>query len=80
MCYMAHELALNPDVQEKLREEVDRYMEEGNGLILYEALVKMKYMEMVTLQTLSKISSDGFHQQVVRESSNCLQRNPVTSI
>lgn len=36
MCYMAHELALNPDVQEKLREEVDRYMEEGNGLILYE--------------------------------------------
>ncbi|XP_003486048.3 cytochrome P450 9e2-like [Bombus impatiens] len=54
MCYMVHELALNPDVQEKLQNEVDRYVEEGNGFISYEALSKMEYMEMVTSETLRK--------------------------
>ncbi|XP_006562368.1 cytochrome P450 9e2 isoform X3 [Apis mellifera] len=54
MCYVAHELALNPPVQERLREEVDRFMDGGNGAITYEALLKMEYMDMVTSETLRK--------------------------
>ncbi|XP_076173802.1 cytochrome P450 9e2-like [Ptiloglossa arizonensis] len=54
MCYIVHELAINPDIQEKLRKEVDRYMAEGNGEISYEALSKMEYMEMVTSEALRK--------------------------
>ncbi|PBC28693.1 Cytochrome P450 [Apis cerana cerana] len=54
MCYVAHELALNPPVQERLREEVDRFMDGGNGMITYEALLKMEYMDMVTSETLRK--------------------------
>ncbi|XP_034180230.2 cytochrome P450 9e2-like [Osmia lignaria lignaria] len=54
MCYIVHELAINPDIQEKLRQEIDRYMQEGNGEISYEALSRMKYMEMVTSEALRK--------------------------
>ncbi|XP_053996984.1 cytochrome P450 9e2-like [Hylaeus anthracinus] len=54
MCYLVHELTVNQDIQEKLREEVERYMAEGNGDISYEALSKMEYMEMVTSETLRK--------------------------
>ncbi|KOC61107.1 Cytochrome P450 9e2 [Habropoda laboriosa] len=54
MCYIVYELAVNPDIQEKLRKEVDRYMKDGNGEISYEALSKMEYMEMVTSETLRK--------------------------
>ncbi|XP_017887163.1 cytochrome P450 9e2-like [Ceratina calcarata] len=54
MCFFLYELALNPDIQEKLREEVDRSMDEGNGTISYDILMKMEYMEMVTSETLRK--------------------------
>lgn len=54
MCYIVYELAINLDIQEKLREEVDRYMADGNGEISYETLSRMEYMEMVTSETLRK--------------------------
>lgn len=47
MSFIAYELALNPKVQNKLREEVDFVYEECNGSITYEALMNMKYMDMV---------------------------------
>ena len=54
MCFMALELALNQDVQGRLREEVDKYLAEENGQISYESLTKMDYMEMVVSETLRK--------------------------
>ena len=47
MCFMSHELALHPDIQEKLQKEVDRTRSECDGKLTYEALMKMKYMDMV---------------------------------
>lgn len=41
------ELARNPDIQEKLQEEVDRVIEKHNGEITYDALQEMTYMDMV---------------------------------
>lgn len=48
MSFMCYELAVNPDIQEKLREEVDRTIELNNGKLSYDVLNKMKYMDMVT--------------------------------
>ena len=48
MCFMCHELALNPGIQERLQKEVDETRKECGGKLTYEALMKMKYMDMVT--------------------------------
>lgn len=47
ICYMAHELAVNPEVQAKLLHEVDETREKFQGNVTYEALMNMKYMDMV---------------------------------
>ncbi|KZC05569.1 Cytochrome P450 9e2 [Dufourea novaeangliae] len=54
MCYLVFELAINPEIQDRLREEVDRCVAEGNGKICYDTLLKMEYMEMVTSEALRK--------------------------
>ncbi|CAH1974890.1 unnamed protein product [Acanthoscelides obtectus] len=54
MCFFAHELIENPDVQSKLREEIMETKAQCNGKLTYEALLKMKYMDMVTSETLRK--------------------------
>lgn len=51
MCFAIYTLALHPDVQERLREEVDQRLKE-DGQISYESLLKMKYMDMVISETL----------------------------
>ncbi|KAJ3645276.1 hypothetical protein Zmor_022942 [Zophobas morio] len=54
MCFMSHELAINPDVQQRLIEEVDETVEACNGKITYEVFLGMKYMDMVVSETLRK--------------------------
>ena len=41
------ELARNPDIQNKLRNEVDKVLKNSNGEITFDALQEMTYMEMV---------------------------------
>ncbi|EFA09242.1 cytochrome P450 9Z4 [Tribolium castaneum] len=52
MCFMSYELGINPDVQEKLHQEIDETLEACKGKLTYEALMKMKYMDMVISETL----------------------------
>lgn len=53
IAFVLHELAVNPDVQEKLYEEVKEVQENLNGKPLsYEALQKMKYLDMVLSETM----------------------------
>ncbi|XP_039306889.1 cytochrome P450 9e2-like [Solenopsis invicta] len=54
MCFAVHELAVNQDVQNRLREEVQKHLAEGNGEISYDSLSKMSYMDMVISETLRK--------------------------
>ncbi|XP_067212814.1 cytochrome P450 9e2-like [Linepithema humile] len=54
MCFVAHELAVNRDVQDRLREEVEQHLSEENDTISYESLSKMVYMDMVVSETLRK--------------------------
>lgn len=52
MCFAAHELAVNPDIQDRLREEVDCTLADNNGVLTYESIAKMQYMDMVVSETL----------------------------
>ncbi|XP_011704040.1 PREDICTED: cytochrome P450 9e2-like [Wasmannia auropunctata] len=54
MCFAAHELAVNKDIQDRLRKEVQQHLDEGSGEISYEALSKMSYMDMVISEVLRK--------------------------
>lgn len=47
MCFMAYELAVNQDVQQKLREEIEDVNQKYNGKITYDILTEMKYLDMV---------------------------------
>lgn len=47
MAFMAYELAINPDIQNKLRNEIEETHETCNGKLTYDALMTMKYMDMV---------------------------------
>ncbi|KAL1509785.1 hypothetical protein ABEB36_004469 [Hypothenemus hampei] len=54
LCYGAHELAMNKDVQDRLREEIRETDKLNNGKLTYDALLKMKYMDMVFSEILRK--------------------------
>lgn len=52
---MSHELAINPDIQKRLVEEIDEVREELDGSpITYEKIQKMKYLDMVVSESLRK--------------------------
>ncbi|XP_014476474.1 PREDICTED: uncharacterized protein LOC106745409 [Dinoponera quadriceps] len=54
MCFLAHELAISRDIQDRLFEEVERHFAEENGEISYETVSKMTYLDMVVSETLRK--------------------------
>nr|CAH7749086.1 unnamed protein product [Callosobruchus chinensis] len=54
MSLLAYELAGHQDVQTKLRKEIEDTWDECNGKLTYEALLKMKYLDMVISETLRK--------------------------
>ncbi|XP_011869160.1 PREDICTED: cytochrome P450 9e2-like [Vollenhovia emeryi] len=54
MCFIAHELAVNREIQDRLRKEILQHLAEGNGEISYEVLSKMSYMDMVVSEALRK--------------------------
>lgn len=55
MSFMAHEIAVNPDVQAKLLEEIEAMEAELAGnTISYEQIQGLKYMDQVVCETLRK--------------------------
>lgn len=54
LSYLTFELAVNADIQEKLRTEVDKYFAQENGEISYDSLAKMEYLDMVVSEALRK--------------------------
>ncbi|XP_017770213.1 PREDICTED: cytochrome P450 9e2-like isoform X2 [Nicrophorus vespilloides] len=54
MSFLAYELALNPEVQDKLRDEIDETLISCKGNLRYEDLQSMKYLDMVIAETLRK--------------------------
>ncbi|KAJ8963927.1 hypothetical protein NQ314_005256, partial [Rhamnusium bicolor] len=52
--FCIYELVANPDIQERLRKEVDINLKKYDGKISYEGLFKMKYLDMVISETVRK--------------------------
>ncbi|KPJ14819.1 Cytochrome P450 6B4 [Papilio machaon] len=52
MSFMMYELARNPDMQERVIQEVDEVMRKYDGKVTFEALNELKYMEQVFDETL----------------------------
>jgi len=50
----AYELALNPDVQEKLYEELRAASEANNGELNYDLIMRLDYLDQVASETLRK--------------------------
>ncbi|XP_018375675.1 PREDICTED: cytochrome P450 9e2-like [Trachymyrmex cornetzi] len=54
MCFAVHEIAVNPDVQAKLRDEVDEAVKTNNGDLTYEVINGMQYLDAVINEALRK--------------------------
>lgn len=53
LCFMAHELACNPEIQHRLYEEIASIEKELDGQpVTYETIKDFKYLEMVVSETL----------------------------
>ncbi|CAL1280345.1 unnamed protein product [Larinioides sclopetarius] len=52
LAFASYHLALNPDIQEKLVEELDEAVRRGNGELTYESIQSMKYLDNVISETL----------------------------
>ena len=52
ICLMAHELAVHPEIQRKLQEEIDAAMRASNNEPTYEDVNNMAYLDMVFSETL----------------------------
>ena len=54
MTFLLYELALNPDIQDRLREEITTGLEENDGKLTYDMLLGFKYLDMVINEGLRK--------------------------
>ncbi|XP_026482128.1 cytochrome P450 9e2-like [Ctenocephalides felis] len=67
-CFIAYELAINPDVQKTLQDEIDEVCEDleqsNQKLVDYERLHKMKYLDMVVSEGLRKWPAAPFTDRV----------------
>lgn len=55
LCFLSHELALHPDIQQRLYAEIREVAETLNGQnITYEQLQKMRYLDMVLSESMRK--------------------------
>lgn len=54
-CFLFHELAVNPDIQNKLFSEIETIKNELNGSsFTYDMIPTMKYLDMVVCETLRR--------------------------
>jgi len=51
LCFISYNLAMNPDIQQKLCEEIDHALEKYNGEINYESVNDIQYLDMVIDET-----------------------------
>lgn len=52
MAFALYELAKHPDLQDRLRQEINTNLRAGNGKLSYEAIHALEYLDMVVNETL----------------------------
>ncbi|XP_075978670.1 cytochrome P450 6B2-like [Anticarsia gemmatalis] len=58
--YTLHQLAFNPEYQEKVQKEVDEVLARHNNKITYDAIKEMKYLEMAFYESMRMYPSVGY--------------------
>jgi cytochrome P450 family 6 len=53
MTFCLYELAINPDIQEVLRNEIDTVLEKHDGNMSYETIQEMTYLDKVVAGKLN---------------------------
>ncbi|NP_001352670.1 cytochrome P450 6a13-like precursor [Lucilia cuprina] len=56
MSFCLYELALNQEIQNKLRKEISEVLAQHDNQVTYESIKEMKYLDMVIAETLRKYS------------------------
>ncbi|XP_067006625.2 cytochrome P450 6j1 [Anabrus simplex] len=54
LSFALYELSLQPDIQKRLRDDIQSALAEGDGTVSYEALQRMVYLDQVLSETLRK--------------------------
>ena len=47
MSFCLYELAVNPDIQDRLKNEIDTVLEKHGGSVTYEGIQEMKYLDKI---------------------------------
>jgi len=72
-------LALNPEIQEKLRKEVEDVKESCNGKVDYDSIMKMKYLDRFVTEILRKWpASPGIERISVKDCTIDIDGKSVT--
>jgi len=58
-----YEMALNPDIQEKTRKDINDVLAKHGGKITYDSIMEMKYLDRVVAETLRKYPPVPFLQR-----------------
>ncbi|KAM9179256.1 cytochrome P450 3A9-like [Mergus octosetaceus] len=66
LCYLAYELALHPDVQQKLVDEIDSAFP-NKAPLTYEAVMQLEYLEMTMNETLRLFPLGGRLERVCKK-------------
>ncbi|CAO1432966.1 unnamed protein product [Diamesa hyperborea] len=54
LTFLLYEMALNPDIQDRLRDEIKSALDDNDGKLTYDVLSELKYLDMVINETLRK--------------------------
>jgi len=63
MSFCLYELALNPDIQDRLRNEIDTVLKKHGGSVTYEGIQEMKYLDKVISGKTFRIVQGKFSMQ-----------------
>ncbi|XP_076276569.1 uncharacterized protein LOC143207240 [Lasioglossum baleicum] len=67
LAFVAYQLAVHPDVQDKLRDEIKSIIAKNNGELTFEGLKDLKYMEQVISESQRHNSALVFMKKVCTE-------------
>ncbi|XP_035741324.1 uncharacterized protein LOC118450049 [Vespa mandarinia] len=67
MAFTVYELALQPDLQTKLREEILEAIDKNNGKFTYDMVTTLPYLDMVVSETLRMYPPLGFLDRIANQ-------------
>lgn len=89
LSFAIYEMAKNPDIQERLYEEITEVLAKYDGVCTFQALQEMKYLESVILETMrldvvapliSKICTKKYTLPLIEGQKEPVTINPGTPI